>query len=152
MNKNAHKQVIMYINRGVLTMKLKKRPLSILVVIGVMILAGGIYLFNYINRITAYQEAVKNIVYEEINFANIPSGRYIGECNVDIVYAKVEVKVDSGRIAEIKLLEHRQERGSNAEVVLEKIMAEQRIDVDTVAKATNSSKVIKKAVENALKN
>lgn len=117
-----------------------------------MLLAGGIYLFNYINRITAYQEAVKNIVYEEINFANIPSGRYIGECNVDIVYAKVEVKVDSGRIAEIKLLEHKQERGSNAEVVLEKIMAEQRIDVDTVAKATNSSKVIKKAVENALKN
>ena len=34
---------------------------------------------------------------------------------------------------------------------LEKIIEEQKIDVDAVSGATNSSTVIKKAVENALK-
>ncbi len=41
-------------------------------------------------------------------------------------------------------------RGSRAEVVVDRIIEEQKIDVDAVSGATNSSTVIKKAVENAL--
>lgn len=48
-------------------------------------------------------------------------------------------------------MEHRHERGKAAEVVIEKIIKEQKIDVDAISGATNSSTVIKKAVENALK-
>ena len=40
-------------------------------------------------------------------------------------------------------LEHRQERGKAAEAVANEIVDEQRIDVDTVSGATNSSIVIK---------
>ena len=47
-------------------------------------------------------------------------------------------------------MEHRHERGKAAEKVIEKIIEEQKIDVDAVSGATNSSTVIKKAVENAL--
>lgn len=123
----------------------------LLLIIGLTILSASILLFNYINKISIYQDAVKNISYQSIDLSSIPDGDYIGECDVEIIYAKVVVTMTNGRIAEIKLLEHRQERGSNAEiVVVNNIIKEQRIDVDTVAKATNSSKVIKKAVENAL--
>ncbi|MCI8299875.1 MAG: FMN-binding protein, partial [Lachnospiraceae bacterium] len=41
-------------------------------------------------------------------------------------------------------------RGSRAEVVVDRIIEEQKIEVDAVSGATNSSTVIKKAVENAL--
>jgi uncharacterized protein with FMN-binding domain len=35
---------------------------------------------------------------------------------------------------------------------VDQIVSEQKIDVDAISGATNSSKVIKKAVENALEN
>jgi hypothetical protein len=52
----------------------------------------------------------------------------------------------------IDILEHRNERGKAAEAITNKIIEEQKINVDTIAGATNSSTVIKKAVENALKS
>lgn len=69
----------------------------------------------------------------------------------NIIYAKVEVDVSGGKIIDVRILEHRQERGKAAEAVANEIVDEQRIDVDTVSGATNSSIVIKKAVEVALK-
>ena len=69
---------------------------------------------------------------------------------MDFVYAKVEVTVQNGVIAGIDILEHKNGRGSRAEVVVDRIIEEQKIEVDAVSGATNSSTVIKKAVENAL--
>ncbi len=71
---------------------------------------------------------------------------------MNFIYAKVEVTVENGEIKSVNILEHRQERGKAAESVTDKIVDEQKIDVDAIAGATNSSTVIKKAVENALKN
>lgn len=67
-----------------------------------------------------------------------------------VIYAKVEVTVSDGKMTDIAILEHRQERGKAAEAVISDMLAEQKIDVDAVSGATNSSTVIKKAVENAL--
>ena len=69
---------------------------------------------------------------------------------MDFVYAKAEVTVKAGVITNIDILEHKNGRGSRAEVVIDRILEEQKIDVDAVSGATNSSTVIKKAVENAL--
>ena len=77
---------------------------------------------------------------------------YIGEYDVNFIYAKVEVRVQNGEITDIIILEHRHEHGKAAETVINEIVDEQRIDVDAVSGATNSSIVIKKAVENALKS
>ena len=41
-------------------------------------------------------------------------------------------------------------RGKAAEVIVDKVVATQKIDVDAVSGATNSSNVIKKAIENAV--
>ena len=69
---------------------------------------------------------------------------------MDFVYAKVEVTVQNDVITNIDILEHKNGRGSRAEVVVDRIVEEQKIEVDAVSGATNSSTVIKKAVENAL--
>ena len=69
---------------------------------------------------------------------------------MDFVYAKVKVTVQSGVITNIDILEHKNGRGSSAEVVADRIIEEQKINVEAVSGATNSSTVIKKAVENAL--
>ena len=58
--------------------------------------------------------------------------------------------VQNGAVTNIDILEHKNGRGSRAEVVVDRIVEEQKIEVDAVSGATNSSTVIKKAVENAL--
>ena len=66
------------------------------------------------------------------------------------IRAKVAVTVQDGAITGIELLEHKNGRGEAAETVLEEIVSQQRIAVDAVSGATNSSIVLEKAVENAL--
>ena len=56
-----------------------------------------------------------------------------------------------GAITGIRILEHKNDRGGPAEAVVEAIVDQQRIGVDAVTGATNSSTVLKKAVENALR-
>lgn len=97
-----------------------------------------------------YKNKVAEITFSDVNIGAVADGVYLGEYNVDVIYAKVEVTVQGGRIVGIQLLEHRHERGEKAEAIVDDIVAEQRVDVDAIASATNSSKVIKKAVENAL--
>lgn len=99
-----------------------------------------------------YQRQVRGLVIENVDISKIPDGVYIGEYDVTYIYVKVEVSVKSGEIADIALLEHRNERGEAAERVVNDILEQERIDVDAASGATNSSTVIKKAVENALQN
>ena len=115
-----------------------------------VVLAGGIFLAAYLKEVADYKRSVREIAIEEICLSDIPDGEYIGECNVDFIYAKVEVTVHSGQISNIRILEHKNERGQAAEVIIDKIVSKQRIDVNAVSGATNSSTVLKKAVENAL--
>lgn len=102
------------------------------------------------NSLIVYQKAVKNIELNDIEISNISDGDYDGAYDVGYIYAKVKVTVNSGNITDISILEHRNERGTPAEIIIDKMVEEQRINVDAVSGATNSSKVIEKAVENAL--
>lgn len=61
------------------------------------------------------------------------------------------MSVKNGKIADIDILEHKNGRGKSAESIINKIVDEQKINVDAISSATNSSIVIKKAVENALR-
>lgn len=97
-----------------------------------------------------YREAVAHITVSEIDVSKIPDGEYLGECDVTYVYAKVKVSVQDGKIIQVEILEHRTERGQAAERIADDVVSEQRIDVDAVSSATNSSKVIKMAIYRAL--
>lgn len=104
----------------------------------------------YLKSVADYKNAVRETTFTCLDISNIPDGVYVGEYDVDFVYAKVEVTVQNGAITDIDILEHKNGRGKSAEIVTGRILEEQKIDVDAVSGATNSSTVIKKAVENAL--
>ena len=128
----------------------KKR--TVLFVIMFLLLVGFVLGILYLKSVADYKQAVRETTFEDINISDIPDGVYVGEYDVDFIYAKVEVTVQSGEITNINILEHRHERGKTAEVITDSIVDEQKIDVDAISGATNSSIVIKKAVENALKS
>ncbi|EOS71303.1 hypothetical protein C818_00760 [Lachnospiraceae bacterium MD308] len=128
----------------------KKR--TVLFVIMFLLLVGFVLGILYLKSVADYRKAVRETTFEDINISDIPDGVYVGEYDVDFIYAKVEVTVQSGEITNINILEHRHERGKTAEVITDSIVDEQKIDVDAISGATNSSIVIKKAVENALKS
>ena len=132
-------------------MRMSKKKVVLLVIM-LLLLIGLVWGIIYLKSVTDYKQAVKETTFEEINISDISDGVYIGEYDVNFIYAKVEVTVQNGKITNINILEHRNERGKAAEAITNKIVDEQKIDVDAISGATNSSTVIKKAVENALKN
>ena len=132
-------------------MRMSKKK-AVLFAVMLLLLIGLVRGIIYLKSVADYKQAVKETTFEEINISDISDGVYIGEYDVDFIYAKVEVTVQNGEITNINILEHRNERGKAAEAITNKIVDEQKIDVDAISGATNSSTVIKKAVENALKN
>ncbi|EOS74946.1 hypothetical protein C817_04554 [Dorea sp. 5-2] len=132
-------------------MRMSKKKVALFAVM-LLLLIGLVWGIIYLKSVADYKQAVKETTFEEINISDISDGVYIGEYDVDFIYAKVEVTVQNGEITNINILEHRHERGKTAEVITDSIVDEQKIDVDAISGATNSSTVIKKAVENALKS
>ena len=132
-------------------MRIPKKK-TVLFVIAFLLLVGFVWGILYLKSVADYKQAVRETTFEDINISDIPDGVYVGEYDVDFIYAKVEVTVQNGEITNINILEHRNERGKTAEVIADSIVDEQKIDVDAISGATNSSTVIKKAVENALKS
>ena len=128
----------------------KKKIVSSVILL--LLLVGFVWGTVYLKSVADYKQAVKETTFEEINISGIFDGVYIGEYDVNFIYAKVEVTVQNGEITNIDILEHRHERGKTAEVITSRIVDEQKTDVDAISGATNSSTVIKKAVENALKS
>ncbi len=116
-----------------------------------LFLIGLAFTAVYLKSVADYKRAVKETTFSNLDISDVPDGVYVGEYDVDFVYAKVEVTVQNGVITNIDILEHKNGRGKPAEIVIDRIIEEQKIDVDAVSGATNSSTVIKKAVENALK-
>ena len=132
-------------------MRISKKK-TVLFVIMFLLLVGFVLGILYLKSVADYKQAVRETTFEDINISDIPDGVYVGEYDVDFIYAKVEVTMQNGEITNINILEHRHERGKTAEVITDSIIDEQKIDVDAISGATNSSTVIKKAVENALKS
>jgi uncharacterized protein with FMN-binding domain len=131
-------------------MKRKTKILSGTIALAAVIALG--FLINCLVSVKLYKDAVLSITFDHTDASQVPDGIYVGECDVQFIYAKVEVQVEGGRITSIQLLEHKNERGKAAEGIEQEIVARQKIDVDVIAGATNSSQVIKKAVDNALSN
>lgn len=129
---------------------MKKKKIILLIV--VVIFVGFLILLNYLNDLNNYKEKIASTRISPLDFREIPDGVYVGDYDVDFIYAKVEVTVKNGQVTDIKLLEHKNGRGQKAEKIVEDIKAAQSLEVDTVSGATNSTVVIKKAIENALIN
>ena len=117
---------------------------SALLVIGLF--AGGLYLTS----IGDYKAKVNALTFDEIDLTRVVDGVYEGQCDTGVVRARVQVTVRDHRMESIELLEHENGRGTPAEAILDQMLQNQTTAVDAVSGATCSSKVIRKAVENAL--
>lgn len=116
---------------------------AIVVVIGLIV--GGGYI--------ALQQMAGNpddITIENVDVSKLEDGSYTGEYSTTLVSAKVEVVVEVRQITNITILEHEHGPNHGAYGVADYIVSEQTLNVDTISGATMSSKVIAKAVENAL--
>ena len=117
---------------------------SALLVIG--LLAGGLYL----KSISDYKAKVAALTFDEIDLTKVEDGVYEGQCDTGIVRVRVQVTIRNHQLESIELLEHENGRGTPAEAILDQMVQNQTTAVDAVSGATCSSKVIRKAVENAI--
>lgn len=92
----------------------------------------------------------EKIVISNVEIASIDDGIYTGEYTLLPVKVIVQVNIKNHKVHEIEILEHQNGFGKKAEIISDYIIKEQKLDVDLVTGATVSSKVILKAIENAL--
>jgi len=127
-------------------MKIRKRW----IILPVVVIAAAVFAWIYFGSLGSYRQKIESITLSGVDIGALPDGTYQGEYDADYIYAKVSVEIEDGKMAAIDLLEHKNERGAPAEKIIDDMIQEQKIGVDTVSGATNSSKVIQKAVDNAL--
>ncbi len=121
--------------------------IAILVLLIIGLFAGGLYL----KSIGDYKAKVAALTFDEIDLTKVEDGIYEGQCDTGVVRARVQVTVRDHRLESIDLLEHENGKGTPAEAILDQMVRSQTTAVDAVSGATCSSKVIRKAVENAVK-
>jgi|GEM_PF-313075 len=119
---------------------------------GLLLILILVHILCSIISLGQYKTKMDHIEITGINAAGIPDGSYTGVCDVGYIYARVRVEVRNESITDVVLLEHRNERGSRAEAITDDMVHKQNVRVDAVSGATNSSRVIMKAAENALEN
>ena len=129
-------------------MKFLKRFIVVLLVLIVMIslIGGGFYL----KFIREYKQKVEALSFADIDLRQVTDGTYEGSCDTGVVNATAVVTVQDHTITNISLTRHDNGKGAPAEAILGQMLREQSTDVDIVSGATCSSRVIRKAVENAL--
>ena len=130
--------------------KMSKRTKIILAAIAVVVIGALAFGINYYITFLNYERDVAAIQVQNVDLSTIEDGEYFGDCNVDLVRARVRVVVENHVITELELVEHYNDRGAAADALPARILEEQRVDVDAVSGATASSNVIREAVYNAL--
>jgi uncharacterized protein with FMN-binding domain len=86
-----------------------------------------------------------------VDHAKLKDGTYEGSYRGGPNKASVQVTIKDNNIFNIEILQHQAWRGIIAEAtIVERIIASQSTKVDAVSGATNSSRVIMNAVQNAI--
>jgi uncharacterized protein with FMN-binding domain len=99
----------------------------------------------------AFVEKIDRLAIENIDPVGVKDGTYEGSVIILPVTAKVRVAVSAGRITDIAMLSHSHGPDHGADAILPRIIAAQSLQVDGVSGSTYSSKVVRKAIEIALK-
>lgn len=128
-------------------MKALKIILVVVVVLIIIIVIGITVTLNKVNKVTA---SYGKFDFSGLDLSKVEDGTYTGSEDGFIVKATVEVTVKDHSITNVRILSHQNGKGTPAEVIVDDIVKENTLTVDTISGATYSSNVIKKAVYNAL--
>ena len=126
---------------------MKKKLVQVLsVTLLLALISCGIYTWS----ILSYKKKVNALTFSSICASQVADGIYEGGCETGVVNALVRVTIENHQMSVITLLRHDNGRGLPAQQILREMLQRQSTDVELVSGATYSSKVIRKAVENAL--
>jgi uncharacterized protein with FMN-binding domain len=123
-----------------------KPGVIILLAVLAVIIIGGIIFYQSINSRLKHLEAPA----ADPDLSRIADGTYRGSSSAFPVVVEVDVTVKNHAIAKIDLVKHQNGQGGGAEVIPGRVVESQSLKVDIVSGATYSSKVILKAIEDAL--
>lgn len=126
---------------------MKKKALWILLLItAVLFLAiAGVYTWIS-NNLTELAE----IEISDVDISQKTDGVYFGSYKAFPVAVELEVTIQDHQIIQIDLLKHDNGQGTAAEAIPDRVIESQSLEVDVISGATYSSKVILKAIEDAL--
>lgn len=130
---------------------MKQKTKIVLIALASVVLVcviGGAVAFRIIQK---NLDALSAAVLEDIPLVKVADGVYVGDYGVFPVLATVEVTVRDHQIASARILKHQNGQGSAGEAVVDRAVKANSLQVDTVAGATYSSKVLLKAMEDALR-
>lgn len=130
-------------------MKSRRRIVLVAVIVLVAIIAAAFGAKSYIE---SSLEKLTETSITDVDLSKIADGVYKGSYKVIPVEAEVKVTVEDHRITGIELVKHLNGQGAAAEVIPDRVVGAQSLEVDIVSGATYSSKVILKAIEDALKS
>lgn len=119
----------------------------VFVIIALLIIIFTLFYFFTKSKLTN----LKNIQISDVDLATSKDGTYTGTFSAIPIEAEVKVTIKNHRIENIEIVRHVTGRGKGAEIIASKVIEAQSLQVDTISGATYSSKVILKAIENALK-
>lgn len=131
---------------------MKKKRIIILLILALVIIGaiiGRTVLKSYMNN---FDKTISDITISNVDLSKVSDGTYTGSYKVFPVAAIVKVTVNDHKITGIDLVKHNNGQGAAAEVIPDHVIEAQTLDVDIISGATASSKVILKAIENALKS
>lgn len=127
------------------------RKRYIVIIIVVLVLALGFVTANMVMaRLEVKLQQLAHTEITDVDLTSAKDGDYIGNYSAFPVSAEVKVTIKSHVLKEIKLLKHNNGQGQGAEIIPDKVIEAQSLKVDSVSGATYSSKVILKAIQDAL--
>lgn len=127
-------------------MKKKKTLWIVLGVIGLVIIVGSLFMAYTQDQLNKLSKTPIGT----INLSSTQNGTYTGSYASFPVSVTLEVTVLDHKITKITILKHDNGQGKPAEAIAEDVIKAQSLQVDVINGATYSSKVILKALENAL--
>lgn len=116
---------------------------------GIVVIGIVVFTIWTVNRVNKFETFMAELTIGEIELSAIEDGIYTGIADGDVISVEVEVEVKEHQVKSIELVKHVNGQGDGASVITEDIIEAQSIQIDNVSGATLSSKVIRKAVENA---
>lgn len=127
----------------------KLRPLLYLLAAILLTIGFGVILSHYTWE--EFRDQIEAIEIEEIDLTTVGDGIFVGSYDVNLIRAQVRVKVLNHRIVTIEIIDHHHANAQAAEQIIDWIVESQTIEVDGVAGASYSVRVIQAAVLNALR-
>jgi uncharacterized protein with FMN-binding domain len=122
---------------------------SLIIIFLIIFIVITICLIGY-NQITKSMKSYESFSFGGLDLSQVEDGTYTGSEDGGIVKATVDVTVQSHAITKVVILSHECGKGKPAEIIVNDIISNNSLEVDTISGATYSSNVLKAAVYHAL--